>query len=347
MKTHKKFTPQERDLLASWLAGGVNKSECARRLERPRRSIIREVNSNGSWIKDQYRRTVFVYIAISAQAKAQRRQSNSAHNKQPLKNEDVYRYVTKKLRRGWSPETIAGRLRREHEDDPHWHICHETIYNWIFDQVGKDNDTSLYWYEYLRRKQKKRKKQKGRAVHQSHIPDRVSISQRPEAINNRTEFGHWEGDSGEGKRKDKDGVHTEVERVSRKIKGEKVRSITSEEANKAQDKIFTKTPSSARKSTTLDNGAETHLHYKLREKFGMATYHAHPYSSFERGTNEHGNWLLRYYFPKGTDFATVTNKELQAVIRELNNRPRKILGFQTANEVYYQLLKQRGCDDRK
>lgn len=77
----------------------------------------------------------------------------------------------------------------------------------------------------------------------------------------------------------------------------------------------------------------------------MKTYHAHPYSSFERGTNEHGNWLLRYYFPKGTDFATVTDKELQEVVKEINNRPRKILGFQTANEVYYQLLKQEGCDD--
>ena len=74
----------------------------------------------------------------------------------------------------------------------------------------------------------------------------------------------------------------------------------------------------------------------------MDTYHAHPYSSFERGTNEHGNWHLRYYFPKGTDFTVITNQELQAVVDEINNRPRKILGFQTANEVYYQLVKNEG-----
>lgn len=346
MKTHKKFTPEERDMLARYLASGVSKTECARRLNRPRRSVLREISGNGSWVKDQYGKMIFVYIAISAQAKAQRRQLNSAYNKQPLKNGDIYKYVTKKLRKGWSPESIAGRLRRNHKDDPHWHIRHETIYKWIFDQPQKDNKSSLYWYEYLRRKQKKRKKQKGRNVHQSHIPDRISISQRPEAVNNREEFGHWEGDSVEGRRKDRSGLHTEVERMSRKIKAAKVRAITSEEAIQAQEKIFTKIPAPARKSTTLDNGRENHLHYELRTKFNMDTYHAHPYSSFERGTNEHGNWLLRYYFPKGTDFSTVTDKELRAVVRELNNRPRKILGFMTANEVYYQLLKRVKCDDR-
>lgn len=342
MKTHKKFTPQERDLLARYLAGGISKTECAKCLGRPRRSILREISSNGSWVKDQYGKMIFIYVAISAQGKAERRQQNSAHNKQPLKNPKVYRYVTKHLRKGWSPEAIAGRLRRRHKDDPHWHIRHETIYKWIFDQPQKDNGSGLYWYEYLRRKQKKRKKQNGRKVHQSHIPDRISISQRPEVVNSREEFGHWEGDSVEGKKKNQAGLHTEVERVSRKVKAAKVNAITSEEAARAQEQIFGSVPTSARKSTTLDNGKETVLHYKLRTKFQMNTYHAHPYSSFERGTNEHGNWLLRYYFPKGTDFSTVTDKELQAVVRELNNRPRKILGFQTANEVYYQLLRKGG-----
>jgi IS30 family transposase len=94
------------------------------------------------------------------------------------------------------------------------------------------------------------------------------------------------------------------------------------------------------KSTTLDNGRETHDHYKLRSKFNMDTYHAHPYSSYERGTNEHGNWHLRYYFPKGTDFKIVTSTELSAVVREINNRPREILGFKTANEMYNQLLEK-------
>jgi len=347
MKTHQKFTAHERELLANYLASGFNKSECARRLSRPRRSVLREIASNGSWVKDVHGKKVFVYIAISAQVKAEKRQLNSAHNKEPLKNKDVYKYVVKKLRKGWSPESIAGRLKKNHKDDPHWQICHETIYDWIFKQSLKDNGTGLYWFEYLRRKQTKRKKQKGRSVHSSHIPDRISISQRPEEINNRSEFGHWEGDSIEGRRQNKAGLHTEVERVSRKIKATKVKALTSEQALRAQSRIFGKTPPLARKSTTLGNGRETHLHYKLRTKFGMDTYHAHPYSSHERGTNENGNLWIRYYFPKGTDFSKVTNKELQAVINEINNRPRKILGFQTANEVYYKLIKTVRCDDRK
>ena len=311
--------------------------EISRKLGRSPSTISRELSRN---------RNGDHYVAIYAQARAGERVIKARH-RHPLKNKSVYKYVIKKLRSGWSPEQISGRLREvEHPREPHWQISHETIYAWIYGQPK--NEFGKYWFEYLRRKQKKRKKQKGRTVHRSHIPDRVSISQRPEEINNRTEFGHWEGDSVEGPRNTRPGLHTEVERVSRKVKGVKVAAITSEESLKAQTIIFADEPPVARKSTTVDNGRETHLHYKLRSQFNMMTYHAHPYCSWERGTNEHGNWHLRYYFPKGTDFSTVTEAELQAVINEINNRPRKIHHFLTANEVYYQLLKkERGCDDRK
>jgi IS30 family transposase len=279
-----------------------------------------------------------VYVGITAQAKAEQRKLRSAHNKQPLKNPEVYAFVTKHLRKGWSPEQIVGRLKKiEHPDDPDWHISFETIYKWIYNQPKNEN--GLYWYEYLRRKQKKRKTKKGRTVHHSKIPDRVSISQRSDEINNRTVFGHWEGDSIEGKRRvNTAGLHTEVERMSRKITASKVKSLTSRQAYYAQCRIFGNEPKCAVKSTTLDNGRETHEHFRLRHKFSMFTFHAHPYSSFERGTNEHGNWHLRYYFPKGTDFKKVSRNELQAAVDEINDRPREILGFKTANEVYDQLV---------
>lgn len=339
MKHHKKFTPEERDLLATWLAGEVTKSECGRRLGRPRETVVREVARNGSWLVNRDGCRVFVYVAISAQARAERRQWYSAHNKEELKSPDIYQYVTEHLRGGWSPEQIEGRLRKvDHPNDPHWQINHETIYQWIYGQPKNDNGT--YWFEYLRRKQTKRKKQQGRSVHRSKIPDRVSIHERSEAINNRTEFGHWEGDSVEGKRSTKTSLHTEVERMSRRVIGTKVQALTSDEAFKAQVRIFGSEPKEAVKSTTLDNGKETHLHYQLRDQFNMTTYHADPYSSWQRGTNEHGNWHLRYSFPKGTDFTKVSEEELQAVIEEINSRPRKIHHFLTANEVYYQLVKK-------
>lgn len=325
-----KLTTKERDLLAVWKAEGVSNKECARRLGRYPSTIGRELKRN-RWGEK--------YVAIHAQGLAEKRQFKVAHSKHPLKNPDVFSYVTEKLRDSWSPDEIAGRLKKGHPNDKYWHICQETIYRWIYqpEQVNCDQP----WYEYLRRKQKKRRKYRGRKVHRSAIPDRVSIRQRDETINQRLIFGHWEGDTLEGKRH-KDGVHTEVERISRKIMGLKVSSITSEEAIACQEKIFGSLPKKARRSTTLDNGRENHLHQRLKENLQMDTYFADPYSSWQRGTNEHGNWLLRYYFPKGTDFETVSEEELQDVIEEINNRPRKILGYLTANEVFNQFLLERG-----
>lgn len=324
-----KLTSRERDLLAIWKAKGVSNNECGRRLGRDSSTIGRELKRN-RWGEK--------YVAIHAQGLADKRQGKVAHSKQPLKNPYIYDYVTEKLRDGWSPDDISGRLKLEHPNDEYWHICHETIYRWIYEPEQMNNQQP--WYEFLRRKQKKRKKYKGRKVHRSTIPDRISIRHRNEAINQRQVFGHWEGDTIEGRGR-KDGLHTEVERISRKIMTLKVNAITSEETIICQRKIFGDLPEKARKSTTLDNGRENHLHFLLKKDLKMATYFADPYSSWQRGTNEHGNWLLRYYFPKGTDFKTVSDEELQDVVDEINNRPRKILGYQTANEVFNQKLQER------
>lgn len=329
MKKYTRLSPQERDLLAHWQAEYLSIRECARRLGRNHSSLSRELKRN-SW-KEEY------YVAIHAQGNADRRESVKAHGKQELKNPEIFEYVTDKLRGGWSPDQIAGKLRFIHPKDRYWWITAETIYRWIYKEEQMKCDQP--WYEYLRRKQKKRKKYNGRIVHRSHIPDRISIHKRPKAIDTRKEFGHWEGDTVEGKGH-KDGIHTEVERRSRKILGKKVAEITSHATIIIQKQLFGKLPKLARKSTTLDNGRETHLHYELRTALDMDTYHADPYSSWQRGTNEHGNWHLRYYFPKGTDFNEVTEEELQEVIEEINNRPRKILGYLSANEMFNKLLKE-------
>jgi len=329
MKKYTKLTSKERDLLAVWKAEGVSNKECGRRLGRETSTIGRELKRN-AWKGE-------VYVAIHAQGQADKREQTSARSKQALKNPDVYEYVTDKLRSGWSPDQIAGKLKLEHKRDKYWWISAETIYRWIYQEEQIKCDQP--WYEYLRRKQKKRKQYKGRKVHRSHIPDRISIHNRPKVIDKRKQFGHWEGDTVEGKGH-KDGIHTEVERMSRKILGKKVKQITSEETITAQKHLFAHVAKIARKSTTLDNGKETHLHFKLRTELGMETYHADPYSSWQRGTNEHGNWHLRYYFPKGTDFNEVSEEELQDVIQEINNRPRKILGYLSANEMYQKLLKE-------
>ena len=315
---HSKLTPGERDQLARWQAQGVSNSECARRLGRDVSTIGREVKRN-SWQG--------TYVAVHAQEEAWARAENSGQGKHPLKNPDVHAYVTQHLREGWSPDQIAGRLKREHPDDPHWRICAETIYRWVYhpDQVEQR------WWEYLRRKQKKRRQRNGRRVARSPIPDRISISQRPAVVNERREVGHWEGDTVVSKGQ-RDGIHTEVERLSRFLVARKVSSLTSEATLAVQRQIFAELPPHLRRSTTLDNGRENHLHAQLWD-LNMQTYFADPYASWQRGTNEHGNWLLRYYFAKGTDFAAVSDEDLQDVVAEINDRPRKILGYATAREM--------------
>jgi len=270
MKKQKKLTAFERDSIALYHTQRISNSEIARRLGREVSTIGRELKRN-RWGE--------AYIAIHAQQRAQERASLVAHSKQPLKNGDVYAYVTEQLREGWSPDQITGRLRKEHPADHYWWITTETIYRWIYqpEQVKRDDS----WYEYLRRKQKKRMRYKGRTVHRAHIPDRVSIHERPEEINNRTIFAHWEGDTVEGKYH-KDGVHTEAERMSRLFMARKVESITSEATARVQQRMFADLPKEARRTTTLDNGRENHLHKRLR-LLRMKVYFADPYSSWQRG----------------------------------------------------------------
>jgi len=318
-KNHTKITPSERDKIAKWMHQKVTIREIGRRLERSPGSICDELKRNNH--KEAG------YVAIHAQSLADKRKKE-ARGRHPLKSEDVFGFVHKKLRRGWSPEMIAGKLKKRSGQSI---ISHETIYRYVYDS----KNTGLRLWEYLPWKRKKRKKKKGRGVQKSRIPQRVSIHERPEEINARTEFGHWEGDTVEGKGR-RNGIHTEVERVSRLLVARKISRIASEETIAVQCSMFRSMPREARRSTTVDNGRENHLHYQLGN-LGMKTYFADPYSSWQRGTNEYHNGLLRRYLPKGTDFDTIDGNELQDIVDEINNRPRKCLGWRTPKEVFEEM----------
>lgn len=249
-----------------------------------------------------------------------------------MKNKFVFAWVIKRLIRGWSPEQISGRMKLVFPGSLEMRITPETIYSFIYSNKYKHRK---FW-EYLPRGRKKRKKLNGRRVHRSHISSRTSIHDRPEIVSSNSEFGHFEGDSVEGLGH-KDGVHTEVERVSRMYFVKLVNKISSEETIKAQFEIFKDIPKEHRKSTTLDNGRENHYHLTLK-RLGMKTYFADPYSSWQRGSNEYHNGLLRRYFPKGTDFTKVTQEEIDDVVEEINTRPRKCLGYFTPKEVFLSKL---------
>lgn len=320
-RKHKKLTPDERDKIALWRAQKAGIREIARKLGRSSSSIHDELKRN---------RFGKYYVAITAQAKAEKRKS-TAGRRQPLKNAITYSYVLEKLRLGWSPEQIAGRLEREHG---HSVISHEAIYQYVY---ASENTDKKLW-EYLPRKQKRRKKKYGRKSQRGHIPDRVSIHDRPAEVETRAVAGHWEGDSIEGKAH-KSGVHTQVERKTRVTLAAKLHHLTSEETLKAQNFLFSWLPKQIKKSTTLDNGKEFYFH----KKFELPVFFADPYSSFQRGTNENTNGLLRRYFPKGTDFTQITQDEINEVVQELNNRPRKCLHYATPIEKF--TVELRNCSD--
>ena len=315
IKTHNKLTAIEREKISIWLNQGVSKREIARKLYRSDSTIRDEIKRNGL---GQY------YIAVHAQTKSEKRKSE-AGRRHTLKNKSVYGYVMKKLRNGWSPEQIAGRLKLKKLRNPYWQISYECIYQFIYDQENKHKKL----WEYLPRKQKRRKKKYGRKCCRSRIPDRVSIRNRPEEVELRSVFGHWEGDSIEG-RAHKAGIHTEVERKTRFMMAIFIKDLTAGETANVASQMFFKLPKQAKKSTTLDNGKEFVKH----QLFGLPTYFADPYSSWQRGTNENSNGLIRRYMPKKTDFREVEQTELDDIITEINNRPRKCLGYYTPREAF-------------
>jgi IS30 family transposase len=360
---HTKITLRERELLSQWLKEGLAKNEIARRLGRDIKTIRRELKRNSTRVNIDYNDWQIIYEPSHAQHVAMQRKQNAFLAKEPLKAKKIYTYVLKYLRASWSPEQIAGRIKyMDHPFDPSWQICHETIYAFIYKKktdmtkagiqqqsildktkVGKEKliatvtDYERPLFEYLRRKQVRRRKLGGRKSQRIRIPDRVSIHDRPKIIAKRKQFGHWEGDSIVGD-KHTSGLHTEYERVSSLTRIEKVNRLTAAEAVGASKKIFGSLPIHARRSTTLDNGSENTKHMEVKEAFGVQAYFADPYSSWQRGGNENCNLWIRYYFPKGTDFSTITDEELKDVEWELNNRPRKRLKFKTPQEVFTEYL---------
>jgi IS30 family transposase len=323
MKGHHKIVSEERDKIAWWYAIGISVREIARRLGRSPSSISSEVKRN---------RIDGIYHSIHAHRASEERKRN-CHKKYLLKINPILKsYMLDKLNYGWSPEQITGRLKKEIQEGlrPNTdYINHESIYQFIYDAEQRE----MRLWEKLPRRHKKRRRWLGRKSQTIKIPHRVSIRYRPDSINNRQEFGHWEGDTVVGD-KHRTGIHTEVERVSRLLFAYQIPRVRAHETWLAQLAIFAPLPKQARKSTTLDNGVENYLHLKLQKELEMRTYFAHPYCSWQRGTNEYTNGLLRRYFPKGTDFRFVPQEAITAAVERLNNTPRKVLGYRTPREVF-------------
>jgi len=309
---------QERQLIALWLKNDQSIRQIAKQLCRSASSISDEIKRNGE---------VHDYHAISAEIKSKKRISRS-RSKNSTKKNWIVDYIVTKLRSGWSPEQIAGRLKREHGETI---ICHETIYRFIYAHPEKQ------LAQYLVRNHKRRARKPSNWLPRRGINNRVSIHDRPEEANQRTTFGHWELDTVEG-RGHSGGITTGVERKTRYYDGIKVSNIDSECGIQSQKKLLAKHPSQATLSVTFDNGKENYNHSKLNQ-LGIKTYFCDPYCSWQKGSNENHNGVLRRYIPKKTDFITFTQAELDVIIQEINNRPRKCLNYETPYEAFRRELK--------
>lgn len=278
-------------------------------------SISREIRRNS---------TSEGYLPTPAHVATRRRRRSKGRKRIP---EDTWKTVIGKLEENWSPEQIASRLRLEGRGN----VSHETIYAYI----RADRRSGGHLHLKLRRSGKKRKRY-GKKSYRNRIPGRVWIDERPAIANDRGRIGDWEIDliHGDDRRQ---AIITMVDRRARTCLLAKVDRKTAEQVTEVCCRRFARIKRFVH-TITSDNGKEFSDHRKIADRLGADYYFAHPHHAWERGTNENTNGLLRQYFPKGSSFEHVTEKDLRAVEKALNNRPRKALGYLTPNEFVFKEL---------
>lgn len=314
------LTPEERDEIAVMRAQGKSLNDIAHKLQRTKSTISRELRRNRSLIYN-------VYLSHRAQQRAAERKS-VAHQRPRLKHSMIRCYVTRKLKQGWSPEQIAGRLSIEY---PALSISHEALYQYLYDSRVRQNNDLV---PYLPRAHKRRQLKGHRHTHRSlHIPHRISIDERPASISTRKQFGHWETDSVIS-RQSTAALNVSVERKSRFSKITKMTQKSAQQTRCALTRTLSRLPRHARRTVTYDNGSENVEHFRVNEVLGTQSYFCNPYRSWERGTNENTIGLIRRLYPKKTNFNHLSHTDVKALERRLNNRPRKCLSFKTPFEVF-------------
>jgi len=234
-------------------------------------------------------------------------------------------YIKKHLKKEWSPEQIAGRMKM----DIKIFVCHETIYRYIY--YNKSRGGRLY--TYLRHKNKKYHNRSNTYQRRGIIIDRVSIDKRPKIVEKKSRIGDFEIDTVIG-RHHVGALVTIVDRKSKFTLINKVSSKRAEEVTQVLIKMLLPLKPIT-KTITSDNGKEFAYHKEVSEALDTDFYFAHPYSSWERGLNEHTNGLIRQYLPKKTDFTQVSKEEIITIQDKLNHRPRKILNYRTPYEVFF------------
>jgi len=312
----------EREEISRALVAGETLRSIAARLGRAPSTVSRELNRNGG--REGYRATQ----ADSAAWDRARRPKRC----KLAENRALASVVADKLRLLWSPEQIAGWLKHTYPCDESHYVSHETIYRSLFIQARGALKKELL--EHLRRTRGMRRSRhytQKTAIH-GKIVDAISISERPASIEDRAVPGHWEGDMFFGSGNSQ--IATLVERQTRYVMLVKLEGKDSQTVVKALIKNARKLPQELYKSLTWDRGTEMHGHKQFTMATDIRVYFCDPQSPWQRGSNENTNGLLRQYLPKGIDISGYSQPQLNAIARQLNQRPRKTLGFHTPAEMF-------------
>jgi IS30 family transposase len=316
------LTLGEREELSRGVVAGRSLRSIAESLGRAPSTISREISRNGG--RGEYR-------ASKADEAAWDRARRPKRCKL-LENRALARRVAKKLQLEWSPEQIAGWLKRRHPDDEHERVSHETIYRTLFIQARGALKKELL--QHLRRTRVMRRSRHYTQKREDHgrIKDTVSIRERPACVEDRAVPGHWEGDLLIGSNNSQ--IATLVERRTRYVLLAKVDGKDTGTVINALIKQAKKLPKQLYQSLTWDRGKEMAAHQSFTLATDIKVYFCDPHNPWQRGSNENTNGLLRQYFPKGTDLSAHSQAKLNAVARRLNERPRKTLDYETPAERF-------------
>lgn len=326
-KTYIQLAQKEREKIYQLKKKGLTNSDIADKLKRDKSTIGRELRRNKHLKLKQY-------LPDTAARKAEKRkvQGRKRHyiNKQPALKKKIIRL----LKRGWSPDIIAGRLKREHRP----YLNHESIYQFVYSLEGRKQNLR----QYLRRAHRIRRKKNGRKHRKDiRIPNRVDIEKRPKTVEKRRQFGHWEGDNVVYNRHRR-ALSTTAERKTRKVMIFRPRDLTARAKALSTIRRYRTLPPAARRTMTYDNGLEAAAHETVTASIGMKFYFAKTYASWQRGTNENRNGLVRFYLPRAVDLDSVSNARIRQVENLINSRPMKCLEYRTPNEAYeYEMNKLR------
>ena len=316
------LTLDEREEISRCLVQKLSLRDIARKLSRSPSTISREVNRNGGLRK---------YRAVKAEQRAWDESLRPKRCKL-LDCPDLCRLIAIKLKRAWSPQQISGWLKRHYPDNLEMQVSHETIYKTLFIQTRGALKKELQKYLRSKRAVRKSRKSSLKRLGQGKIPDAVSISERPASVEDRAIPGHWEGDLICGSNNSY--IATLVERHSRFVMLAKVDDSKTSTVITALIKHAQKLPNELYKSLTWDRGREIKDYKQFTLATDIKVYLCDPYSPWQRGTNENTNRLLRQYFPKSTDLSVHSQQKLSSIARQLNERPRKTLDYETPAQKF-------------